>query len=309
MEKYLTQEFIYMLSVPIHGSAILFEMIYAHFFKKRLYTVGDTATNVYMAFLNFGLDLLMKGISFAVMLFFYNHRLFDFDFSSVWYWVAVFLLQDFAYYVHHYVDHHSRFFWAVHVTHHNSEYFNISTGFRSPVFQPLYRYLFFSPLAFIGFHPLHVMAAYSILQVYGTLVHTETVKKLGVLEWILVTPSHHRVHHASNGKYLDKNMGMFLIIWDRIFGTFQVEEDDYEPIKYGLTSSIEDKGPINIVLHEWKAIAKDILQPNISFKDRFNYIFKAPGWSHDGSRKTSRQIQKEIFLKEEQSRKASVKIH
>lgn len=298
MENYLSQEFIYMLSVPIHSTAILGEMVYSHFMKRKLYTVGDTATNLYIAILNFLLDLLMKGIAFGVMYFFYQYRIINFEpeFGIV-YWILVFILQDFAYYVQHYVDHYSRFFWAIHVTHHNSEYFNISTGFRSSVFQPLYRYLFFAPLAFFGFDPLHVMAAYAILQIYGTLVHTESVKKLGFLEWFLVTPSHHRVHHASNGKYLDKNMGMFFIIWDRMFGTFQAEEDDYEEIKYGLTSKIEDKGPVNIVFHEWKAIWKDVTQPGIQWKDRFKYAFYPPGWSHDGSRKTSRQIQEEIRQK------------
>ncbi|WP_420572996.1 sterol desaturase family protein [Kordia sp.] len=293
MEKYLTQEFIYMLSVPIHATAIIGEMIYSYFLKRKLYTVGDTATNVYVALFNFGLDLLMKGASFAIMLFFYYYRIFDLEFT-LWYWIGVFILQDFAYYVQHYVDHYSRFFWAVHVTHHNSEYFNISTGFRASVFQPLYRYLFFCPLALVGFHPLHVMAAYAILQIYGTLVHTESVKKMGFLEWILVTPSHHRVHHASNGKYLDKNMGMFLIIWDRMFGTFQKEEDDYEPITYGLTSKLEDKGPINIVFHEWKSIWNDVKRSDINWSQRLKYVFYPPGWSHDGSRKTSKQIQQEI---------------
>ncbi|WP_298517781.1 sterol desaturase family protein [uncultured Kordia sp.] len=295
MENYLSQEFLYMLSIPIHGTAIIGEMVYSHYIKRKLYTVGDTATNVYMATLNFLLDLLMKGIAFGVLYFFYHYRIFDFapEFG-ITYWIMVFLLQDFAYYVHHYVDHYSRFFWAVHVTHHNSEHFNISTGFRSPVFQPLYRYIFFLPLALFGFHPLHIIGVYAILQIYGTLIHTESVKKMGVLEWILVTPSHHRVHHASNGKYLDKNMGMFLIIWDRIFGTFQKEEDDYEPIKYGLTSTIEDKGPVNIVFHEWKSIWEDVKRPDINWKQRLKYIFYPPGWSHDGSRKTSRQIQQEI---------------
>lgn len=293
MENYLSQEYLYMLSAPIHAAAIIGEMIYSYYVKRKLYTVGDTATNIYIGLFNFGLDLLMKGVSFAIMLFFYYYRVFDLEFT-LWYWIGVFILQDFAYYVQHYVDHYSRFFWAVHVTHHNSEYFNISTGFRASVFQPLYRFLFFCPLAFFGFHPLHIMAAYAILQIYGTLVHTESVKKMGFLEWILVTPSHHRVHHASNGKYLDKNMGMFFIIWDRIFGTFQKEEDNYEPIKYGLTSKLEDKGPVNIVFHEWKSIWNDVKQPNINWRQRLKYIFYAPGWSHDGSRKTSKQIQQEI---------------
>ncbi len=96
----------------------------------------------------------------------------------------------------------------------------------------------------------------------------------------MVTPSHHRVHHASNIRYLDKNMGMVLIIWDKIFGTFEAEDDSYEPTKYGLTYKIEDKGPINIIFHEWKAIYRDASQPNISFSDRLKYVFYNPAWNH-----------------------------
>ena len=101
---------------------------------------------------------------------------------------------------------------------------------------------------------------------------------MGVLEWVLSTPSHHRVHHASNIKYLDKNMGMVLIIWDKIFGTFEPEDDSYELTKYGLTYPIEDKGPVNIIFHEWKAIYRDASQPNISLSDRLKYIFFNPAW-------------------------------
>jgi sterol desaturase/sphingolipid hydroxylase (fatty acid hydroxylase superfamily) len=278
---------IYLFAAPIHIIVILFEMFYSYKTDKHIYDTKDTITNVYLAMLNFGFDILMKAIAIGVMFFFFNHRLFEFSYTSIWYWVGVFLLQDFAYYVHHYVDHHSRFFWAVHVTHHSSEKFNISTGFRSPVLQPLYRYVFFAPLAFIGFNPWHIMSAYAIFQIYGTWVHTTTVGKLGFLEWFLVTPSHHRVHHASNDRYLDRNMGMGLIIWDRIFGTFEEEDEKYEPIRFGLTEKIDNRGPVNIVIHEWRAILKDASQADIKFSDRLKYMFYPPGWSHKGEFKTS----------------------
>jgi hypothetical protein len=115
---------------------------------------------------------------------------------------------------------------------------------------------------------------------------------MGWLEYIFVTPSHHRVHHASNPKYLDMNMGMFLIIWDKMFGTFQPElpEEEYEPLKYGLTKNIEEQTPVNIVFHEWKQLWKDVKRKDISFKEKWNYIFGPPGWSHDGSRLTSEQM-------------------
>lgn len=289
------QGIIYMWSIPIHCIVILGEMIYSHFNKEKLYETKDVLSNVYLAVLNYGLDLLMKGFSMAVMFFFYQHRLFTWDFN-IWYFIAVFILQDFAYYVLHYVDHHSRAFWAVHITHHSSDHFNITTGFRSPVLQPLYRYLYFSPLAFLGFNPWHIMVAYSVLQVYGTWVHTQTVKKLGFLEWFMVTPSHHRVHHACNIRYLDKNMGMALIIWDRIFGTFEKEVPEV-PIKFGIYPKMEDKGPVNLVFYEWKKIAKDLKQPNLTWKDKMMYIFYAPGWRHDGTGKIVKDYQKQELEK------------
>lgn len=285
------QGIIYMWSIPVHTVVILGEMLYSHFNKEKLYETRDVLSNIYLAILNYGLDLLMKGVSMAVMFFFYHHRIFTWEFN-IWYFVAVFILQDFVYYVLHYVDHHSRAFWAVHITHHSSDHFNITTGFRSPVLQPLYRYLYFSPLAFLGFNPWHIMVAYSVLQVYGTWVHTQTVKSMGFLEWFMVTPSHHRVHHACNIRYLDRNMGMALIIWDRIFGTFEKEVPDV-PIKYGIYPKMEDKGPVNLVFYEWKKIAKDLRQPGLSIRDRVMYLFYAPGWRHDGSGKTVKDYQKE----------------
>lgn len=285
------QGIIYMWSIPLHTVVILGEMLYSHFNKEKLYETRDVLSNIYLAILNYGLDLLMKGVSMAVMFFFYHHRIFTWEFN-IWYFVAVFILQDFVYYVLHYVDHHSRAFWAVHITHHSSDHFNITTGFRSPVLQPLYRYLYFSPLAFLGFNPWHIMVAYSVLQVYGTWVHTQTVKSMGFLEWFMVTPSHHRVHHACNIRYLDRNMGMALIIWDRIFGTFEKEVPDV-PIKYGIYPKMEDKGPVNLVFYEWKKIAKDLRQPGLSIRDRIMYLFYAPGWRHDGSGKTVKDYQKE----------------
>ncbi|UKB85543.1 sterol desaturase family protein [Chryseobacterium sp. MEBOG06] len=284
-------DIVYTWTIPLFAVIIFIEMAYSHFNKEKIYETKDVATNVLFALLNYSLDIIMKGFSMFVMMFFYQHRLFTWE-VGIWYWIAVFLAQDLAYYIHHYVDHHSRVFWAVHITHHNSEYFNISTGFRSPVFQPLYRYLFFSPLAFMGFHPLHVMVAYSAIQIYGTFVHTQSIKSMGFLEYILVTPSHHRVHHACNIKYLDRNMGMGLIIWDKIFGTFE-KEDPEVPVKYGVYPKIKSKDPATMLFYEWRRIGKDLRQPGVSFKNRIKYLFYSPGWRHDGTGKTVKQYQKE----------------
>ena len=294
----LNQDTLYYWSAPFFLLVIFVEMYFSYKAKAKNYQFKDTATNVYFALANFGLDLLMKGFSFLVMGFCFQYRFITWD-NQIVYWLVAFIGQDFLYYIHHYVDHHSRFFWAVHVTHHNSEFYNISTGFRSPVLQPLFRYMFFLPLAFAGIDPLHIMFAYAMNQNYGTLCHTNFIKsKLGWWGYIFVTPSHHRVHHASNTKYLDKNMGMVLIIWDRIFGTFQAEEDEteYEKLKFGLTKNLEDRGPINVIFHEWKEILKDffVRKKDLPIGTRLKYVFMPPGWSHDGSSKTSKELQREL---------------
>ena len=129
--------------------------------------------------------------------------------------------------------------------------------------------------------------------IYQFWIHTETVRKLPApLEWILNTPSHHRVHHASNALYLDKNMGMFLIIWDKMFGTFQEElpEDNYQRIKYGLTKPLTKPTPGKLIFHEWQSMLDDLGRDDLSFKDKLGYIFGPPGWSHDGSRQTSNEL-------------------
>jgi sterol desaturase/sphingolipid hydroxylase (fatty acid hydroxylase superfamily) len=170
---------------------------------------------------------------------------------------------------------------------------NFSVGFRSSVFQPLYRFVYFIPLAWAGFRPLDIVFIYSATQIWGIFVHTELIQKMGWLEYIFVTPSHHRVHHASNPKYLDRNMGMFLIIWDQIFGTFQAELPDemYQKKKYGLTKNLERKSPLNLVFHEWRAIKEDLNRKDLPIKFKWKYLFGRPGWSHDGSRLTSRQLE------------------
>lgn len=238
------------------------------------------------------LELLIRGGYLAILMGVYQFR--QWDWSRDWlYWLILIPATDFVFYWIHRVDHHCRLFWAVHVTHHSSEEFNLSTGYRSSVFEPLYRFVYFIPLALAGFEPPDILFAYSFTQLYGILVHTQNVGKLGILEYFMVTPSHHRVHHASNPLYLDKNLGMFLIIWDRIFGAFQEElsPDEYQPIRYGLTKPLGDPGPIRIITHEIERIADDLRRP-IPLRHKLRYVFGPPGWSHDQSRMTSEQMRK-----------------
>lgn len=277
MGAYLEQLFL-IWTLPLFAVIVILDIVLSAWHHRGTYTVKDTLTNIYMAILDGTLDAVMRyGFVMAYLTWVYEHRVVNMQLSGFTYWFLLFLAEDFSYYVMHYVDHKCRFFWAVHVTHHSSLYFNLTTGFRSPVLQPLYRGFYYVPLAWLGFPPADIMVMYAATQVYGSLVHTERVKSLGFLEWFMVTPSHHRVHHSSNPKYLDKNMGMALIIWDRLFGTF-AKEDPAEPCRYGLTKPIEDRGPVNIVFHEWRDMAHDLKTKARTFKDKLGFIFGPPGW-------------------------------
>jgi sterol desaturase/sphingolipid hydroxylase (fatty acid hydroxylase superfamily) len=285
------------ITVPIYAIVIGFEMFYSYFNKKGLYSSKGVVQNTYLMLLNMGLDIVIRGICLFALNFFYRFHFTTLASTPIVYWAVLVVAEDFMFYWLHRVDHYCRLFWAVHVTHHSSEEFNFTVGFRSSVFQPLYRFIYFIPLTFLGFNGLDIVFAYSATQIFGILVHTQTVKKLGWLEYIIVTPSHHRVHHGSNARYLDKNMGMFLIIWDKLFGTFQ-EELESDPVVYGLTTNLKTEHPANVVFHEWKAIFSDLSLTKAPLKAKIMYVFGPPGWSHDGSRKTSYQLRKELAEKE-----------
>jgi sterol desaturase/sphingolipid hydroxylase (fatty acid hydroxylase superfamily) len=285
-----------LITTPIYALIIGIEMLISTWHNRELYTTKDTLTNVCLTVLNGGLDILLRGVNLVIFLFFANYSFIHWDQSSWVYWSLLFLGEDFAYYWLHRIDHHVRFFWAVHVTHHSSEKFNLTTGFRSSVFQPLYRAAYFIPLVLLGFAPLDILLMYSITQIYGILVHTQLIDKMGFLEYILVTPSHHRVHHASNIPYLDKNLGQALIIWDRLLGTFEEENvEKHGPTVYSLTTKLEEKGIVHTIFHEWMDIIKDIRQKDISFWTKLKYLFNPPGWSHDGSRATSVELQENYY--------------
>jgi len=283
-------------SIPLYTILIGAEILLSNWKHLKYYSLKSTLQNVYLTLLNAGIDLLLRGLFYvSVLMWSYEHHFFVIE-NVYLYWFLLFILEDFAFYFEHRIDHFCRVFWAVHVTHHSSEDFNLTTGFRSSVFQPVYRFIYFIPIALMGFHPLDIVFMYSLTQTYGILVHTQYIKKMpSWFEAVFVSPSHHRVHHASNILYLDKNMGMCLIVWDKIFGTFQKELEE-EPIVYGLTKPIKnDKDPIDLVFHEWRALLKDI-RKKTSFKNKLKYFFMPPGWSHDGSSQTANELRRELKI-------------
>lgn len=296
MDELAREKLVFLISTPLYAFFIFGEVILSYIHNKHYYTTKGTLMNVWLSSVNLGLDLLLRGFVLAFLGFFLAHQFTSIETPWI-YWTALVLTEDFMFYWLHRVDHYCRLFWAVHVTHHSSEEFNLTIGFRSSVFQPLYRFIWFIPLPLFGFKAEDIMLVYAITQIYGILIHTQFIRKLGPLEWILSTPSHHRVHHGSNTRYLDKNMGMVLIIWDRMFGTFQKEEDN-DPVRFGLTTNLEKPyHPFKTIFHEWAQIFRDIAKP-VGAKAKFMYIFGPPGWSHDGSRKTSTQLRAELKVAE-----------
>jgi sterol desaturase/sphingolipid hydroxylase (fatty acid hydroxylase superfamily) len=295
MSFHLNEKTLLTIATPLYIIVIGAEIILSHLQLKKFYTVKDTLMNIYLSLLNGGIDLLFRAIYlFIILQWFYNHHLFELKTHWWIYWPLLFVLEDFVYYFEHRVDHYCRVFWAVHVTHHSSDEFNLTTGFRSSVFQPLYRFIYFIPLAFIGFSPADIIFMYALTQIYGILVHTKMVQRMPAwFEILFVSPSHHRVHHASNIVYLDKNMGMCLIIWDKMFGTFQ-EELVEEPVVYGLTKPLDHPNhPVKIIFHEWQSIGQDLKKDTTLFI-KIKYLFMPPGWSHDGSSKTAKELRKEM---------------
>tara|TARA_Y100000022_G_scaffold35878_1_gene29145 strand:- start:375 stop:944 length:570 start_codon:yes stop_codon:yes gene_type:complete len=179
---------------------------------------------------------------------------------------------DFVFYIYHRLSHRVRFLWAVHLSHHSSEEMNFAVSFRQAWFGPISKIPFFMALPLLGFDPTIIAVAGVMSTLWGIVGHTQIVGKLGVLEWVFNTPSHHRVHHGANKQYIDKNYGNLLIIWDRIFGTFAPEE---EPVKFGLVNNVNTFNPTKITFMAWSSMIKDIKNKN-NFIEILSTIFGPP---------------------------------
>lgn len=259
-----------------------------HFYKKK-----DSIASITMGLGSLFSDILAKSTAFVLFVWLYqNFGFFKAELSwTPLGWILLFFLDDFTFYWHHRLSHEVRILWACHVNHHSSQEYNLSTALRQSWTEIFYKYAFFLWLPLVGFHPLMVLTQISINLIFQFWIHTKMIKKLPwPIELIFNTPSHHRVHHASNVRYLDRNHAGTLIIWDRLFGTF-AEEVDEEPVVYGITTNIESFNPLVIASHEFRSLWKDIRRaPNLGAK--LKYIFYPPGWSHDGSTQTAREMRK-----------------
>lgn len=278
-------------AVPGFVLLIIIEMIVVKLTKKGRYEYRDSATSLSMGLGNRVFGILFGG--FAVLAYFwvYEFRLFNLG----WTWpvmVACFFAEDLAYYWFHRIAHERRWFWASHIVHHSSQHYNLTTALRQTWTGTLgLSFIFWLPLVYIGFPPLMVLMFSAISLVYQFWIHTELIGRMGPFEWVMNTPSHHRVHHATNPKYLDANYAGVLIIWDRMFGSF-VAEDDKEKPHYGIVSQLGTFNPVRVAFHEWLGIWRDVTHAK-SLREVLGYTFGPPGWSPDGSRKTSASIKAE----------------
>lgn len=256
--------------------------------QKDYYDAKDTAGSLAMGIGNVIVGFVGKAIVFGAYSLVYQFRLFTVDMTQWWAWVVLFFADDFSYYWFHRISHGSRYFWASHVVHHSSQKYNLGTALRQTWTGSLTgAWVFWIWLPLIGFHPAAVMTMQAISLLYQFWIHTEHINKLPApIEFIFNTPSHHRVHHGSNLAYLDKNHAGVLIIWDRLFGTFEPERD--RPT-YGLTTNLNSHNPVKIAFHEWTDIGRDLRRAG-SVRNAVGYLFGPPGWSHDGSRKTTKQL-------------------
>lgn len=251
------------------------------------YTLRDTAASLAMALLSVFVSGGAKLLSIPLFVVLYRHRLFSIG-DAWWTWFVLLFAEDLCYYWFHRVHHEVRIFWSAHVVHHSSRHFNLSTALRQPILTPFTGPLFWAPLLLVGFAPERVLLMQGCSLLYQFWIHTEAIGRLGAFEWVMNTPSHHRVHHSKNIPYLDRNHAGVFIIWDRLFGTFAAET---ERTVYGLTKDIQSFHPARIAFHELAAIGRDVLRAP-HWLARLGYLFAPPGWSHDGSSKTAGQLQR-----------------
>jgi sterol desaturase/sphingolipid hydroxylase (fatty acid hydroxylase superfamily) len=276
------------IAIPIFLLAVLIEWIIAKNEFPNLYQKKDFWVSISMGILSGIVEFLPKVLAFYI--FYKLHEispLREIIERQWWAWIILFFLDDFAYYWNHRMNHEVRLFWAGHVPHHSSEHYNYGTALRQGVGERIHKFGWYAWIALLGFDPLMMFTMMAINLIYQFFVHTDMVYKLPKwFESIFNTPSHHRVHHASNIRYLDCNHGGVLIIWDKIFGTFS-EEKDFEKPVYGLTENIETFNPAIVATHEYGAIFKDVRKAK-NWSDKLKYIFYAPGWSHDGEDKRAK---------------------
>ncbi|WP_282949476.1 MULTISPECIES: sterol desaturase family protein [unclassified Sphingopyxis] len=279
-------------AIPAFILLLIAEMVVALRRDRSRYEARDTLTSLLLGTGSQVASALVGGMVVAMAVWLHQYRLFDIgiDFKTWWWaWILCFFLDDLAYYVFHRSAHRVRWFWASHVIHHSSQHYNLSTALRQTWtgFLSL-GFLFRLPLFLIGFPPAMVFFCAGLNLIYQFWIHTEAIGRMPKwFEAVMNTPSHHRVHHGVNPRYLDANYAGVFIIWDRMFGSFVAERDD-EPVRYGIVKQLGSFNILWAAVHEWVGIAKDVWRA--PWRHKLSYMWREPGWSHDGSRATSAMI-------------------
>lgn len=275
-------QYILLAFAPIFLGFIVWEVWYLKDrqseFPTAQYSWADTLSNGVLALMHEATDAIAALGVMVIYNTLFGFHLFEIE-NTLWSILLLFVLQDFLYYWFHRASHRIRWFWASHVVHHSSESLNFSTAFRQSATYPVSgMWVFWLPLIALGFQPETVIAVVLFNLAYQFFIHTQVTPKLGWIELIFNTPSHHRVHHARNPEYIDQNYAGTLIIWDRLFGTFVEEKDDLA-CEYGITDQIQTHNPITLTFHEWRAMLKDMSAPNQSTWHRLKHLWAPPEWS------------------------------
>ena len=263
-------EIILLALSPIFLAFVCYEFIKF----RRNYNIKDSLANAVLALMHQGADAIALLILMPFFYWLYEYRLFDIELSVVNVLFA-FLLQDFLYYWFHKASHHIHWLWAAHVVHHSSTKMNFSTAFRQSLMYPIAgMWVFWLPMILLGYDPITVFTVVALNLAYQFFVHTQIVGKLGWFEKVFNTPSHHRVHHSINAGYLDKNFAGVLIIWDKLFGTYAVEEPS-KPCKYGIVGQLNSDNPFKITFHQWTYLIKSTYRAK-GVKAKLNILFGYP---------------------------------
>jgi len=277
-------------AVPVFLLAVLLEAFWARLTGRQLFKLQDTLVSLCMLLASAVVEVIPRVAALIAMI--YLHELSplrDVVVRQWWAWLVLFVLDDFSYYWFHRCNHEIRLFWAGHVNHHSSRYLNLGTALRQGVGERIHKLLFWLWLPLLGFDVGMIVSMIGLNLIYQFWVHTQLVGRLPAwIEAVFNTPSHHRVHHASNTRYLDCNHGGVLIIWDRLFGTFSPESAAELPV-YGLTRNIDTYNPVTVLLHEYAALWADVRRA-VGWRDKLSYVLRAPGWSHDGEDRRARTL-------------------
>jgi alkylglycerol monooxygenase len=285
------------LAIPVFFLLIGVELVVARLVERDVYRLSDSVNDLSCGILQQVAEVFLKTALFAgYAALFAGHRLFEIPAAgAAWAWAACFLGVDFLYYWFHRFSHEVGAGWAAHVVHHQSEEYNLTVALRQGAFQPAVSWVFYLPLALVGFPPAMFLVVSSFNTLYQFWIHTRLIGRLGPLEWVLNTPSHHRVHHARNPKYIDRNHGGTLIVWDRLFGTFGEERE--EPV-YGVTKPLASWNPVWANLHQWSEmweVARRAGRP----LDKLRVLWKRPGWRPEelGGPVSPREVDRATLVK------------